>query len=94
MRLILQRFAKIYHYKNIGGAPLLGIRKTVVVAHGRSDARAVASAILLAGRLAAERVVERMTEELGRSSTLVELKHQNKLLILENLKNKWGFSRD
>lgn len=94
MRRILHRFAKIYDYQNVGGAPLLGIRKTVVVAHGRSQARAIASAIQFACRLVEGKVYERMTDELGRSSTLMELRHQNKLLMLENLRTKWGFSRE
>lgn len=94
LRQILHRFTKIYHYQNIGGAPLLGTCKTVVVAHGRSRARAIASAIQLACRLVDGRVYERMAEELGSSSTLAQLKLQNKLLMLERLRNKWGFSRD
>ena len=32
-------------YKEVGGAPILGIRKPVIKAHGSSDARAFASAI-------------------------------------------------
>lgn len=94
LREILHRFAKIYHYQSVGGAPLLGIRKPVVVAHGRSRAAAIANAIRLAGRLVQDRVYERMSEELTGTSTLAELKHHNKHLMLENLKNKWGFARD
>ena len=32
-------------YKEYGGAPLLGVQGVVIVAHGRSDARAVANAV-------------------------------------------------
>jgi phosphate acyltransferase len=32
-------------YREVGGAPLLGVEGVVVIAHGRSDARAIASAI-------------------------------------------------
>jgi glycerol-3-phosphate acyltransferase PlsX len=93
LRQILHRFAKIYHYQNIGGVPLLGIRKTVVVAHGRSQGQAIANAIHLAGRLVEGNVYEGMSDELGKGSVLAELKLHSKLLMLENLKNKWGFSR-
>lgn len=41
----LARFKKRYDYKEIGGAPLLGLNNLVVKAHGSSDAKAFQSAI-------------------------------------------------
>ncbi len=41
----LARFKQKYDYKEIGGAPLLGLNKLVVKAHGNSDARAFKGAI-------------------------------------------------
>lgn len=38
-------FKKKFDYKEYGGAPLLGIQKPVIKAHGSSDARAVKNAI-------------------------------------------------
>lgn len=40
--------AKILDYREYGGAILLGVNGVVVVAHGRSDARAIASAVRVA----------------------------------------------
>jgi glycerol-3-phosphate acyltransferase PlsX len=59
-----ERFRRRVDYAESGGAPLLGVRKTAVVAHGRSSARAVRSGIALAARLAEKGVVERLGEAL------------------------------
>ncbi len=88
---IIERFKKNYHYEHVGGAPLLGIRKVVVVAHGRSRATAIANAIRFASCLSREKVYERLSEELEGEGTLAELRRQNAILMLEQLKNKWGF---
>ena len=89
---ILDDFQKSYHYSHVGGAPLLGVNKTVVVAHGRSDSTAISSAIQLTCRVAAEQICTKMTQALEQDSSLVDFKFFNALLILENLKKKWGFS--
>ena len=47
-----------------GGAPLLGVGGPCVVGHGRSSARAVRNAILLAHRFAADGLVPRIEEGL------------------------------
>lgn len=46
--------AKQWDYSNIGGAPLLGVKGNIVMAHGRSDAADVASAIGLAQKMVRE----------------------------------------
>ncbi len=91
LRLLLQRFRASYDYQNVGGAPLLGVRGTVVVAHGRSRAQAIASAILLASQLTQCRVYERISTELEKDGILDDLKHGNTALMLEQLRNRWGF---
>jgi glycerol-3-phosphate acyltransferase PlsX len=40
-------------YQEEGGAPLLGVSRTVVVGHGKSPERAITNAVLLCGKLAA-----------------------------------------
>lgn len=85
---ILEDFERMYHYQNIGGAPLLGVRRPVVVAHGRSRSKAIASAILTACDLAGEKVYERMSDEMEKEGSLTELRHLNTMLILENLRNQ------
>ena len=40
-------------YSERGGAPLLGIKGNVIIAHGKSDAKTIKNAIILAHRVAA-----------------------------------------
>lgn len=89
LREAFDRFQKRYHYENIGGAPLLGVRKPVVIAHGRSSGPAICSAILLAHTLVGARVFPRMEDELLRDGILAELKHDNAFFMLEHLRSKW-----
>jgi phosphate acyltransferase len=49
-------------YAEYGGAPLLGVRGVSIIAHGRSDARAMKNAILVARRA----VAAEMTQHIGR----------------------------
>jgi glycerol-3-phosphate acyltransferase PlsX len=51
-------------YQARGGAPLLGVRGQVVIAHGRSDAPAIGGAIDMARRAVHGRVVEQLTSGL------------------------------
>jgi glycerol-3-phosphate acyltransferase PlsX len=53
-------------WREFGGAPLLGIDGVAVVAHGRSDARAVRNAIRVARQSAAADLVGKIREALGR----------------------------
>lgn len=66
-------FKKKMDYKEYGGAPLLGISKTVIKAHGSSDARAIKNAIRQAKNCIENGVIEeisdnlvKMKEELGK----------------------------
>ncbi len=51
-------------YSEYGGAPLLGVGRPAVVGHGRSSAKAVSNAILMAARFAREGLVPRIEQEL------------------------------
>ena len=59
----LRGLAKRIDYSEIGGALLAGVTKPVVIAHGRSDANAIASAI----RAAAQFAERSLPEQLGAS---------------------------
>lgn len=89
---ILESFQHRYNYQYVGGAPLLGVRKPVVVAHGRSEKTAISNAIRITYRMAEESICAKMTDELEQDSALADLKYANALLILDGLKKKWGFS--
>jgi glycerol-3-phosphate acyltransferase PlsX len=51
--------------ESYGGAALLGLEGTVVIAHGASTARGVTSACLLAAELARGQITEKIRERLG-----------------------------
>jgi glycerol-3-phosphate acyltransferase PlsX len=54
----LQEVRRAADYAEYGGAPLLGVNGTVIIAHGRSDARAIKNAIRAADRASRQGVVE------------------------------------
>jgi glycerol-3-phosphate acyltransferase PlsX len=70
-RPAFRRFRRRVDYAEYGGAPLLGVGRVTIVAHGRSSAHAVESGILMAARLADERVIQRLGR---RSQTGADLK--------------------
>ena len=64
-RRAFRRFRKRVDYSEYGGAPLLGVAGLCVVGHGRSSAKAVRNAVVMASRLADARVVERLGERMS-----------------------------
>ena len=66
IRPIVSRIRSRMDWREFGGAPLLGIDGVAVVAHGRSDARAVRNAIRVAKQAAASDLVGKIREALGR----------------------------
>lgn len=51
-------------YSEYGGAPLLGVNGVMIMAHGRSDARALSNAIGVATRMAESNLNQHITEEI------------------------------
>jgi len=66
----LRGLAKRIDYTEIGGALLAGVAKPTVIAHGRSDANAIASAI----RAAAQFAEQKLPDQLG--AALSALQHR------------------
>ena len=60
-RRAFRRFRRRVDYSEYGGAPLLGVAGTAIVAHGHSSAKAVRNAIAMAARLASSDVVSQVT---------------------------------
>jgi glycerol-3-phosphate acyltransferase PlsX len=56
----LKRFRRVLDYSEYGGALLLGVNGVCVISHGRSDGKAVVSAIRLAADSVEHAVVERI----------------------------------
>jgi phosphate acyltransferase len=64
-RRAFRNFRRRVDYAEYGGAPLLGVAGVTVVGHGRSSAKAVRSAILMAARLAEAGFIARLKTEAG-----------------------------
>ncbi len=60
----LHKLAKRIDYSEIGGALLAGVAKPAVIAHGRSDATAIASAIRAAAKFANDRLPAQLAHAL------------------------------
>jgi glycerol-3-phosphate acyltransferase PlsX len=60
-RRAFERFRQRVDYAEYGAAPLLGVAGLMLIGHGRSSARAVASGIAMAARLARADLVSRLT---------------------------------
>ncbi len=60
----LKKFKSRMDYAEYGGAPLLGVNGLCMISHGRSDARAIKNALLLAAKFTRNRVLEHIHEGL------------------------------
>lgn len=65
----LGAFAKRLDYSEQGGAPLLGVNGNVIVAHGRSRAKAIKNAIYLAQRTVQFKVAEALVKGLSEQNS-------------------------
>jgi glycerol-3-phosphate acyltransferase PlsX len=61
LRPALRRIKRRVDYQEYGGAPLLGVKGVVIIAHGRSSARAIRNALAVADRAAAAQVPALLT---------------------------------
>jgi glycerol-3-phosphate acyltransferase PlsX len=59
-RRAFARFRQRVDYAEYGAAPLLGVRRLALIAHGRSSSRAIESGIGMAVRLAAANMVDQL----------------------------------
>lgn len=64
MRPALRRIKRRLDYEEYGGAPLLGVNGVMINAHGKSRAKAIANAIVVADRVAREHLLLRIGDEL------------------------------
>ena len=64
----LRQIHRRVDYSEYGGAPLLGVSGVTIVGHGRSSAKAVRNGVAMAYRFAAERVIERIEQDIAAAS--------------------------
>ncbi len=62
----LRNLKKFMDYSEVGGAPLLGVKKPVIKAHGSSDAKAIKNAIGQAVRCVETDVVGKISNDLAK----------------------------
>ena len=67
-RRAFRRFRRRVDYSEYGGAPLLGVGRLVIVGHGRSSAKAVRNAIVMASRFATGSLITRVQQEIAVAS--------------------------
>lgn len=60
-----RRFRKRVDYSEFGGAPLLGVAGLCIVGHGRSSPKAVRNAVVMASRMAGNRMMDRLSAEMS-----------------------------
>lgn len=67
-RRAFRRFRRRVDYSEYGGAPLLGVAKLCIVGHGRSSAKAVRNAVVMASRFAAHHLIDRVEQDIAAAS--------------------------
>jgi phosphate acyltransferase len=73
MRPALRQVRTRLDYEEIGGAPLLGVNGSVIVGHGRSRERAIANAVRVAARTAAQQLPAEIEKAIKAASARPEL---------------------
>lgn len=63
------RIKQRFDYAEYGGAPLLGVNGVSIIAHGRSDARAIANAVRVAKKMVVAEFNQHITDAIRRSRT-------------------------
>ncbi|HEY6057770.1 MAG TPA: phosphate acyltransferase PlsX [Candidatus Limnocylindrales bacterium] len=64
MRPGLDRIRAVFDYEKLGGSPLLGVRGTVIITHGRAKRRMISYAVAVGAAAARARIPELIAETL------------------------------
>src|SRR4051794_4086526 len=62
MRPGIDRIRRVFDYERVGGSPLLGVRGTVIITHGRARRRMIGFGVAVAATMARTRVPELIGE--------------------------------
>jgi glycerol-3-phosphate acyltransferase PlsX len=71
MRPSIARIRSIFDYEKVGGSPLLGVKGTVIITHGRARRRMIAYAVEVAARSARARVPALIADAVARTPAVV-----------------------
>lgn len=80
-------------YAEYGGAPLLGVNGTCLIAHGASSPKAIKNAIGLTTRLLTHQVNTHIQEDLAANGDIQEL-HGKKVSLWRHIRGSIHFSRE
>ncbi|MBA2717864.1 MAG: phosphate acyltransferase PlsX [Chloroflexi bacterium] len=69
MRPGIGRIRQVFDYEQVGGSPLLGVKGTVIITHGRAKRRMIGYAVEVAATTARTRVPELIAEALRPTTT-------------------------
>jgi glycerol-3-phosphate acyltransferase PlsX len=72
MRPGIERIRGVFDYERAGGSPLLGVRGSVIITHGRAKRRMIEFAVEVGARSARERVPELITQALREQGMALE----------------------
>jgi glycerol-3-phosphate acyltransferase PlsX len=67
----VERIRDVFDYERLGGSPLLGVKGTVIITHGRAKRRMIGFACEVAATAARQRVPELIAESLASGATSV-----------------------
>jgi glycerol-3-phosphate acyltransferase PlsX len=65
MRPGISRIRRRFDYERLGGAPLLGVKGTVLITHGRAKRRMIGFAVEVGAAAARARIPERIADALA-----------------------------
>ena len=65
MRPSIARIRSVFDYEKVGGSPLLGVKGTVIITHGRAKRRMIGYACEVTATMARTRVPELIAESLA-----------------------------
>jgi glycerol-3-phosphate acyltransferase PlsX len=64
MRPGIERIRQVFDYEKVGGSPLLGVKGTVIITHGRARRRMIGYGVAVGATMARTRVPEQIAEAL------------------------------
>jgi glycerol-3-phosphate acyltransferase PlsX len=94
--LLKPSLARLKHkmdYAEYGGAPLLGVNGTCIIAHGASSPKAIKNAIRLAERLLTHQVNSHIQEDLAANGDIQQL-NPKKVSLWRHIRGSMPFARE
>lgn len=71
-----EHMLKKFDYAEMGGAPLLGIKGSLIICHGASKAKAIRNAVRLAEQVAAQHIPEKVKDALAKELETAHVEEQ------------------